>query len=210
VSRLELVREAARTHFSTRGYEAASMRDIAGDAGINIATLYFYCATKEQLLFDVLTEAQQQLHAGLRERIAAAGPAWSDRLAAAITFHLEFCAEKSFGTTISKVDIQRLTDEHRAEYVAMRDAYDREFRELIRGGIAAGEFRPVNPKLIAFAIIGTGLNVGRWYRPDGELSPEQIAAHYVDFILAGLRAGAGGPGPQIAPSSRSRAISASE
>src|SRR3954469_13351823 len=80
-NRLELVHEAARAHFSTRGYEAASMREIAADAGINIATLYFYCSTKEQLLFDVLVNAQHQLAEGLRERIATAGDSWSSKVA---------------------------------------------------------------------------------------------------------------------------------
>jgi AcrR family transcriptional regulator len=187
-NRLELVHEAARAHFASHGYEAASMRGIAADAGINIATLYFYCSTKEQLLFDVLINAQQQLAEGLRERIGAAGDAWSSRLAAAIGVHIEFCAEKAFPTTITRVDMQRLTDEHRATYLAMRDAYERELRELIRGGIAAGEFRPVDPTLTGFAILGIGHTVGRWYRADGSLTPEQIAEHYVDFILAGLRA----------------------
>jgi AcrR family transcriptional regulator len=187
-NRLELVHEAARTHFSTRGYEAASMREIAADAGINIATLYFYCSTKEQLLFDLLVNAQRQLAEGLREQIEAAGASWSSRLAAAIVVHIKFCAEKAFPTTINRVDMQRLTDEHRATYLAMRDAYEHEFRELIEGGIAAGEFRPVDPKLTAFAIIGIGHTVGRWYSPDGPLTPEQIAEQYVDFALAGLRA----------------------
>jgi AcrR family transcriptional regulator len=187
-NRLELVHEAARAHFSTRGYEAASMREIAADAGINIATLYFYCSTKEQLLFDVLVDAQRQLAEGLREQIEASGDSWSDRLAAAIGVHIKVCAEQAFPTTINRVDMQRLTEEHRAAYVAMRDAYEREFRELLRGGIAAGEFRQVDLKLTAFAIIGIGHTVGRWYRPDGPLTPEQIAAEYVDFILAGLRA----------------------
>jgi AcrR family transcriptional regulator len=186
-NRLELVREAARTHFSERGYEAASMREIAADAGINIATLYFYCSTKEQLLFDILAESQQQLADGLRERIAAAGASWSPRLAAAIGVHIKFCAEKAFPTTINRVDMQRLTDEHRAEYLAMRDAYEREFRELLQGGIAAGEFRPIDVKLTVFAIIGIGQTVGRWYRADGPLTPEEIAEHYVDFVLDGLR-----------------------
>jgi AcrR family transcriptional regulator len=186
-NRLELVHEAARLHFSTRGYEAASMREIAADAGINIATLYFYCSTKEQLLFDVLVNAQQQLADGLRERIEAAGASWSSRLAAAIVVHVKFCAEKAFPTTINRVDMQRLTPEHRAEYMAMRDAYEQELRSLVRSGIEAGEFRPVDPKLTAFAILGIGHSVGRWYRPDGPLTPEQIAEQYVDFILAGLR-----------------------
>lgn len=187
-NRLELVHEAARAHFATRGYEATSMREIAADAGINIATLYFYCSTKEQLLFDVLINAQEQLAEGLRERIGAAGDSWSSRLAAAIGVHIKFCAEKAFPTTITRVDMQRLTEEHRATYLAMRDAYEREFRDLLRGGIAAGEFRQVDPKLTVFAILGIGHTVGRWYRSDGPLSPEQIAEHYVDFTLAGLRA----------------------
>lgn len=186
-NRLELVHEAARAHFSTRGYEAASMREIAADAGINIATLYFYCSTKEQLLFDVLANAQQQLAEGLRERIEAAGDSWTSRLAAAIVLHIKICAEQAFPTTINRVDMQRLTPEHRAEYMAMRDAYEQELRNLVRGGIEAGEFRPVDPKLTTFAILGIGQSVGRWYRPDGPMTPEQIAEQYVDFIVAGLR-----------------------
>jgi len=182
-----MVHEAARAHFATRGYEAASMREIAADAGINIATLYFYCSTKEQLLFDVLINAQQQLAEGLRERIEAAGASWSSRLAAAIEVHIKFCAEKAFPTTITRVDIQRLSVEHRETYMAMRDAYEHELRDLLRGGMAAGAFRRVDPKLTAFAILGIGHTVGRWYRADGPLTPEQIAAEYVDLVLASLR-----------------------
>jgi AcrR family transcriptional regulator len=168
------------------------MRDIAADAGIHIATLYFYCSTKEQLLFDVLKESFEQISESLREQIAAAGETYGARLAAAIALHVKLCAEKAFPTTINRVDIQRLTDEHRAEYVSMRDAYERELRDLISSGIAAGEFRPVDPKLTAFAIVGIGHTVGYWYRPDGPLSPEQIGAQYVDLILTSLRAGSEG------------------
>ena len=192
VSRLEMVREAARAHFSAQGYEAASMRDIAADAGIHIATLYFYCSTKEQLLFDVLKESFEQIQDSLRERIAAAGETHAARLAAAIALHVKLCAEKSFPTTINRVDIQRLSDEHRAEYISMRDAYERELRDLISCGIAAGEFRPVDPKLTAFAIVGIGHTVGYWYRPDGPLTPEQIGAQYVDLILTSLQRPAAG------------------
>lgn len=163
------------------------MREIAADAGINIATLYFYCSTKEQLLFDVLVNAQQQLAEALRERIGVAGESWASRLAAAIVLHIKICAEQAFPTTINRVDMQRLTPEHREAYMTMRDAYEQEFRSLIGGGIAAGELRPVDPKLTAFAILGIGHAVGRWYRPDGSMTPEQIAEQYVDFILAGLR-----------------------
>ena len=145
-------------------------------------------------MFDVLINAQEQLADGLRRRIEAAGDSWTSRLSAAIVVHIKICAEQAFPTTINRVDMQRLTPEHRAEYMAMRDAYEQELRSLVRGGIEAGELRPVDPKLTAFAILGIGQSVGRWYRADGPLTPEQIAEQYVDFILAGLRQGESVPG----------------
>jgi AcrR family transcriptional regulator len=187
ISRLDQIRNAARLHFATRGYEAASMRDIAAEAGINIATLYFYCSTKEQLLFDVLQEGMLDLLSGIRSKLQTAGPTWTDRLTVAIEYHVGFCAERAFGTTLSMVDLQRLTDEHRAEHFAARDDYDAELRTIISGGIEAGEFRPLDAKLVTFAIMGIGLSAGRWYRANGPLSPGEIAAQYVDMILGGLR-----------------------
>jgi len=186
VSRLNQIRQAARQHFAARGYEAASMRDIAAETGINIATLYFYCSTKEQLLFDVLQEAMLDLLNGLRSTLETAGPTWTDKLTAAIEFHVGFCAERAFGTTMSMADLHRLTDEHQAEHFAARDEYDRELRAVLQEGIDAGEFRPLDAKLVTFAIIGIGLSAGRWYRPNGPLTAKEIAAQYVDMILGGL------------------------
>jgi AcrR family transcriptional regulator len=187
-NRLAQVRAAARLHFADRGYEAASMRDIAAEAGINIATLYFYCSTKEQLLFDVLQESMAELMTGFRETLAQAGPTWTDKLTAATRFHVKFFAERSFGTTLGMADLNRLTGEHRAEHFASRREYDREFRNIVQAGIDSGEFRPLDAKLVTFGIMGIGLSSGRWYRPDGPLSPEDVADHYVDMILGGLRA----------------------
>jgi len=186
-NRLTQVRAAARLHFANRGYEAASMRDIAAKAGINIATLYFYCSTKEQLLFDVLQEAMVELLTGFRTALAEAGPTWTEKLTVAIAFHVKFFAERAFGTTIGVADLQRLTDEHRAEHFASRREYDQGFKDIIQAGIDAGEFRSLDAKLVTFGIMGIGLSSGRWYRADGPLSPEAIAAQYVDMILGGLR-----------------------
>jgi AcrR family transcriptional regulator len=162
------------------------MRQIAADAGITVGTLFFHCSTKEQLLFDALMDSLGELSRGLRAKIDAAGTSWSERLAAAFAYHIEFSAEQAFGTTISKMDMLHLSAEHRAQYIALRAAYEREFRDLIRWGIAAKEFRPVDARLASFALLGIGQTVGRWYRPDGALTPAQIAAQYIDLVFNGL------------------------
>src|SRR5947209_6844289 len=90
VPRLDLIRAAALRHFAVHGYDAASMRQIAADAGITIATLYFHCSTKEQLLFDVLEAQMRGLSEGLDNALATTPNTSSARLAAAIRFHIQY------------------------------------------------------------------------------------------------------------------------
>ena len=39
-----------------------------------------------------------------------------------------------------------------------------------------------NPKLVSFAIAGAINWIGTWYHPDGELSPQEIAAEYARIL----------------------------
>jgi TetR/AcrR family transcriptional regulator, cholesterol catabolism regulator len=188
VPRLQLIREAARRHFTERGYEAASMREIADAAGIRISTLYFHCTTKEQLLFDLLLAELEEITAQLHERIAAAGPSSVDRLAAAISYHVQACATFTFGATVHQTDLRRLGRAHHRKIMLLRDTYEGIFRELVSQGITAGEFRQIDPKLITFSIVGTGLTVARWYRSQGPLTAQEIGTVYGDLFVRALRA----------------------
>ncbi len=186
VPRVDLIRAAALRHFAEHGYDAASMRQIAADAGITIATLYFHCTTKEQLLFEVLEGQLRDLSEGLDTAIAAAGDSWSARLAAAIRFHTQYVARGEEGASISTSELRGLTGELRKRHLATRDAYERKFRDLLEGGIAAGEFASVDVQVITAGILGIGLAVGRWYRPGGRLRLDEIVDEYVRFVQKGL------------------------
>jgi AcrR family transcriptional regulator len=183
---MDLVRASALHHFAKHGYDAASMRQIAADAGITIATLYFHCSTKEQLLFDVLEAQMRGLSEGLDAALASAGDSWSARLAAALRFHIQYVTRDEEGAGISTSELRGLTGELRSRHLATRDACERKFRDLLQAGIAAGEFAPVDVPVVAAGILSLGLSVGRWYRPDGRLSADEIADEYIRLILKGL------------------------
>ena len=186
VPRVDLIRAAALRHFAEHGYDAASMRQIAADAGITIATLYFHCSTKEQLLFEVLESHMRELSEGLDLALAEAGSSWAERLSAAIRFHIQFVTRAEAGANISTAELRGLTGELRTRHLAIRDAYERKFRALIEGGIEAGVFAGVDVPVVTAGILGIGLSVGRWYRPGGRLTPEQIADEYIRVVLRGL------------------------
>jgi O-succinylbenzoate synthase len=59
-------------------------------------------------------------------------------------------------------------------------------RDVIVDGLATGAFAAVDPALAATFLL-TALNgIATWYRPDGRLSADRIADHYVDLALRSL------------------------
>jgi len=62
--RRELV-EAAFQRIATEGFEGLRTRDVAADAGVNIATLHYYFPTKEALIRGVIGQAMQRFGATL-------------------------------------------------------------------------------------------------------------------------------------------------
>src|SRR3546814_19667798 len=61
ISTEEKIKEAARKVFTRKGYAAARTRDIAEEAGINLALLNYYFRSKEKLFHQVMIERMQEL-----------------------------------------------------------------------------------------------------------------------------------------------------
>ncbi len=63
--------ECAERLFATKGYDAASIRDITNEAGVNLASIHYYFGSKEKLLEELLKKKldwlnQERLNALLR------------------------------------------------------------------------------------------------------------------------------------------------
>jgi AcrR family transcriptional regulator len=62
----EKIKEAARTVFTKKGYAAAKTRDIAQEAGINLALLNYYFRSKENLFGIVMMESAQKFFVSMK------------------------------------------------------------------------------------------------------------------------------------------------
>ena len=56
--------------------------------------------------------------------------------------------------SLAHLEVEALGETLRREVQERRDEYERAFRDTIQEGIAAGVFRPVDPKVSALAILG--------------------------------------------------------
>jgi TetR/AcrR family transcriptional regulator len=181
--RAEILHSALRA-FRARGYHATTLEDIANQLGIRSAALYHYFPDKEAILYachrEGLAEVERIL-AEARERYATA----PERLAHAIREHVRVMADTLEGSALA-LEVSALTPRRRAEVIAERDRYERGLREIVAEGVRSGEFRPLDPKLTAFALLGAINWVARWYRPDGPVRAPELGAQFADHLVHGL------------------------
>ena len=57
---------------------------------------------------------------------------------------------------------------------------------ILADGMARGELRTTDPKLVAMAIFSITNWAVEWFDPDGATSPDEAAAFFVDLLVDGL------------------------
>jgi TetR/AcrR family transcriptional regulator, cholesterol catabolism regulator len=179
--------EVASELFHANGYAATSVRDIARALDIQGASLYAHVASKEDLLWAIVDRAATEFEKAA-DRATAETPSADavERLAALVEAHVEVVTADPERSSVFVTEWRHLSADRRATIAARRDAYEARFRETIADGVAIGAFRATDPAIGATFIL-TALNgIATWFRPDGRLSPDRIADHYVELALRSL------------------------
>jgi AcrR family transcriptional regulator len=179
----------AATLFSQRGYHAVGIRDLAEAVGLSTSTLYHYYATKQDILFAIISrfleEFTERQVAGLR--VTEVAPA--ERLARAVDTHVELTVTRSEELLVGSPVLNALSADQQARIAALRRRYRDTVRDVIAEGAAAGTFHITDPLLTAMAMLDMLDGVRSWYYPDGPLALPELAARYRAFALALCQAG---------------------
>ena len=182
---LESLLDAAVAVFNERGYEAASMEDVAGRLGVTKSAIYHHVSGKGELLRLALDRALDALFAVTAEPGARSGRS-IDRLEHVVrgSVHV-LAAELPFVTLLLR--LRGNTDVERAA-LDRRRRFDRIVTDLVRAAEEEGDVRPdVDAGLTSRLLFGTVNSLTEWYRPDGDLSPDALADAVVATTFDGLR-----------------------
>lgn len=181
--------QAATTLFSKKGYEATSVRDIADAVQLKPGSLYAHIRSKEDLLGAIIERVTQEFYDRAGPALAADGRSASERLRAFLVAHLTTIAENLPSATVFLHEWEGLDAERLAANRKERVEYERSLADLIAEGVKAGEFRPVDPRLTAKAVLSLVNWAYTWYSPAGPLGVDEIADYFFDLLVSGLGAG---------------------
>lgn len=183
--RQELIDAAAKI-FQDKGYEAASIQDVADALGILKGSVYYYIDSKEDLLFATIQEVHESALANTDKlRMLDEDPLTLIRLF--IESHVKHVSANFVKATVFFHDFRSLDPERHDYIVKERDSYDLLLRDLVSRGQREGEICPdIDPKIATLAMLGMMNWTYQWYKVGGSMDPSEIGRQFADLALAGL------------------------
>jgi len=181
-TRSTIVRVATEV-FARRGYDGASVREIAELAGIAKGNLTYHFAVKDDLLFEVV----EQLHDRFLQ-LAATWPSTVQRprvtLRTACRDHVLLVCAQTNAARVSYESSRYLSAARRSTIVGKREQYEAELRRLV---IAARRGDSTGAAMDTRIVLGMLNWPYQWFAAEGELGPDDIAASIADMTLRALR-----------------------
>lgn len=178
--------EAAARVFRRKGYDRATLRDIAKEAGLLPGSLYYHIRSKEDLLRQVVEQPIHDLYTQLEDLVVAEAPA-AEKLERALAVHLR-AFDAHYPSLFVYLQNLLQVDAMRRPLRKQAKRYEECWQRILIQGMQSGEFpSDLDVKVAAFAILGMCNWMHRWYRQEGRLSIEDIIRHFTRLILHGLR-----------------------
>ena len=172
--------------FARHGFEGTSVQDIVDAAGVTKGAMYHYYGSKDDLLYEVYHQLLGMQTAHLEE--IAAGPGTpEERLRAAASDVVITTLENLDDGIVFFRSLHMLPEEKQAQVRAERRLYQEKFRALVDEGVAAGIFRSdISSDIVVHYFLSVVNQLGSWYKPEGSLSPAQVADLFTELLLGGI------------------------
>jgi AcrR family transcriptional regulator len=180
---------AAAEIFRTKGYQAASMNDIAIRSGGDRASLYYYFGSKQEIFTELVRRAAVE-NVAYAESMATEAGGTVQRLRRLIVGLVEsYERHYPYLHLYVQEDMRRLPERASgtdAELRTLGERYQRAVLSIAEEGVRSGEIRrDVDPAMLTFAVLGAVNWCHRWFAPGRRLTARQIGSSFADILLDG-------------------------
>jgi AcrR family transcriptional regulator len=197
--KLEFILRTSARIFAEKGYHSTSMRDISRATNVSLAGLYYYCKSKEELLFLIQDNCFGRVHERLQERLKEAGGA-VEKLRLVIENHLSFFAANMAEMKVLSHEADSLAGEMHAHVSGKKQQYTKLVRKILSDAqqTQTGTAQKIDSTVATYALFGMMNWIYNWYDPRGKLSVNDLVDNITRLFLSGFLAGTAGDALQFA------------
>lgn len=182
----ERLLQAAINLFAQKGYANTSIRQIGRKAGVSTSIIYHYFKDKEEMLFEIIVSAAQELIQTLQDiHDSVSDPA--ECLREMLMAHMvHFSLKRKKETQIIAADNHLLRGKHlllsQEKQRRIYELYNQKLKELAE----SGKMKDIDRTVVALSVFGMINTFFMWYREGGRLSKEEVAQNILEFIFQGI------------------------
>ena len=180
---LRRLHETALLQFAERGFHAVSVRDLTGSLGMQPSSLYAHLPSKQHLLGELIRMGHEEHRDRLRLALLEAGNDPVEQISALTRAHVRIHATYPLLTRLCNRELGSLLDEDKSAVLAIRLDSNRLFLDVVERGQRLGAFCAVDPMLAVAAIGAMGIRVAEWWRPDVDVTVEEVEQTYATFAV---------------------------
>jgi AcrR family transcriptional regulator len=138
--RIQEILTVAAEIFGARGYDAVSLEDVAERLDVTKGSLYYYFASKDELVTAAIETLGNEWTARLEGLPAAQEGAPLDRLRALVREHIGIAVREYPAALRLFLAPQEWPAAQQARIKELRRRHDQVFRRVVDAGVAAGDF----------------------------------------------------------------------
>ncbi len=181
----DICRVAARV-FYEKGYDGASMQDIARAVGLTKAGLYHHVGSKDRLLFEIMNYGMDILDEMVLQKVKDITDP-REKLKQTIIGHINLIVRaRDQEITVILHENRSLKGALRKRINSRKRQYIGYLEDLIGQVQETSGKRTLSPRVAAFALLGMVNWLYQWFDPEGPVKQEELSRAYVDFFFRGL------------------------
>jgi len=182
----EICSAAARV-FYEKGYDGASMQDIAAAVGLTKAGLYHHVGSKDRLLFEIMNYGMDILDEMVLQKVKDIDDP-AEKLRQTIAGHVNLIVRaRDFELTVILHENRSLKGTLQKKIDARKKVYIHFLEGLIAETQQRSGRKPlVSAHLAAFFLLGIINWLYQWYHPEGPVNQAELSRGLIDFFFRGL------------------------
>ncbi|AMO57929.1 TetR/AcrR family transcriptional regulator [Endozoicomonas montiporae] len=174
--------KSAATLFRTKGFERTTVRDLAKEVGIQSGSLFHHYPSKQEILRSVVEETIL-LNIALMKLSLSLNHSVQNKLYALILCELQsILVDTGAEMAVLVYEWRGLNEENQAQILTLRDEYERLWLDVLKQAYEE-QMISIKPTLLRRLLIGAISWSINWYKPDGDLSLEELAGTTLSLAL---------------------------
>lgn len=185
--KLEFILQTAARIFAEKSYHSTSMRDISRATNVSLSGLYYYCKSKEELLFLI----QDNCFGRVLEHLERHLEGVSDpihKLRIFIQNHLAFFAANMAEMKVLSHEADSLAGDLRAHVSSKKQKYTKLARRILSEVQAQqpADRNAIDLTVATYALFGMMNWIYNWYDPNGKMKVAELVENVSRLFLQGF------------------------